>query len=503
MSIASLGHARRSAGLQLTPADVIVYRDGDYAVAVETQTRQIIARSTEHATVIQSTINHLTSGGKIYIAKGEYVINPTYRDTNWYVGLIMKNRISLVGAGAGKTILKFTDEGASGRVDGISFDSGDIYDVEIKDMTIDGSLIDWSSIGYGDGIRPVNPTNTVNNALLENLEIKNWNVGWGIGWGYTSSVGERLTIRNIWGENLGRGVVWVSNQNYCRIENIYGKNIIGYSVTGEGDIVVIESGVYHSIDGIYGVDVPDALIALFGTIRTNVSNVQGTTQKYGIRLGNVNHVNISNVKIDGDPSKTVGLYWSVSGTSGHVSVTNANLENHQYGIYVEGTSTYYAYHLEFRGRILSWNASQLSAIYARYLDNALIELSELSWGYGSIADIDYTKETTIRIHRQASGGTYTITKGTNVETTKIAILNGSKLSINSGKATFSGDGTTTQFAIAHGLVSTPSKVVVTPASADASGSFYVTVDATNIYVNYSTAPPSGTDNVVLYWWAEV
>jgi hypothetical protein len=74
---------------------------------------------------------------------------------------------------------------------------------------------------------------------------------------------------------------------------------------------------------------------------------------------------------------------------------------------------------------------------------------------------------------------------------------------NSGTATFSGDVATTQFTIAHGLVSTPTNVHVTPKSADASGDFYVTVDATNIYVNYLTAPPSGTDNVVLDWRAEV
>jgi len=74
---------------------------------------------------------------------------------------------------------------------------------------------------------------------------------------------------------------------------------------------------------------------------------------------------------------------------------------------------------------------------------------------------------------------------------------------NSGTATFSGDGTTTQFTIAHGLVSTPSNVQVTPRSADAAGDFYVTVDDTNIYVNYSSAPPSGSDNVVLGWEAEV
>jgi len=74
---------------------------------------------------------------------------------------------------------------------------------------------------------------------------------------------------------------------------------------------------------------------------------------------------------------------------------------------------------------------------------------------------------------------------------------------NKGTATFSGDGSTTQFKIAHGLVSTPSKVLVTPMSADAAGDFYVTADDTYIYINYKTAPPSGTDNIKLSWYAEV
>ena len=74
---------------------------------------------------------------------------------------------------------------------------------------------------------------------------------------------------------------------------------------------------------------------------------------------------------------------------------------------------------------------------------------------------------------------------------------------NSGTATFSGDGTTTQFAITHGLASTPKVAVVTPASADARGSFHVTVDSSKIYVNYATAPPAGTNNVALYWYAEI
>ena len=74
---------------------------------------------------------------------------------------------------------------------------------------------------------------------------------------------------------------------------------------------------------------------------------------------------------------------------------------------------------------------------------------------------------------------------------------------NGGVATFSGDGSTTQFQIAHGLVAEPETVDITPLSADAAGDFYVTKDSTYIYVNYLSPPPSGTNNVVLSWRAEV
>jgi parallel beta-helix repeat protein len=74
---------------------------------------------------------------------------------------------------------------------------------------------------------------------------------------------------------------------------------------------------------------------------------------------------------------------------------------------------------------------------------------------------------------------------------------------NSGTATFSGDGSTMTFTIAHGLVWTPKMAVVTAGSNDAKGDFYVTYDGINIYVTFATAPPSGTNNVVLRWYAEM
>jgi len=74
---------------------------------------------------------------------------------------------------------------------------------------------------------------------------------------------------------------------------------------------------------------------------------------------------------------------------------------------------------------------------------------------------------------------------------------------NGGTATFSGDGTTTTFKIAHGLASVPTTYYVEAASADAAGEKYVTADATYLYVIFKTAPPAGTNNVVLRWYAEV
>jgi hypothetical protein len=74
---------------------------------------------------------------------------------------------------------------------------------------------------------------------------------------------------------------------------------------------------------------------------------------------------------------------------------------------------------------------------------------------------------------------------------------------NSGVATFSGDGTRTTFTIPHGLAGTPKSWRVEAGSADARGDKYVTADATNLYVTFATAPPAGTNNVVLVWQAEV
>jgi len=73
--------------------------------------------------------------------------------------------------------------------------------------------------------------------------------------------------------------------------------------------------------------------------------------------------------------------------------------------------------------------------------------------------------------------------------------------IKGGTFTANGDGATTQFDIEHGMGETPNLVLVGAMSEDASGDKWWDVDETYIHVYFKTAPPSGTENVKLWWLA--
>lgn len=102
-----------------------------------------------------------------------------------------------------------------------------------------------------------------------------------------------------------------------------------------------------------------------------------------------------------------------------------------------------------------------------------------------------------------------VSKGNSLTTE--AAGNNARFSENAGRATFSGNGSQTQFnilgfAIARtaGVVE-PRALLVTAGSEDAAGDFWAEFNTSvgRIEVHYATAPPSGSDNVVLNWYIEV
>lgn len=103
----------------------------------------------------------------------------------------------------------------------------------------------------------------------------------------------------------------------------------------------------------------------------------------------------------------------------------------------------------------------------------------------------YAKGTSLQVLRVASGGA-------DLEWATISSYTEGK-----GSSTKSGDASTTTFTIAHGLGSSPGFYDVVPTSTDADDDFFLTIDSTNITVNYPFAPPSGTNNLTYVWRAAI
>ena len=76
-------------------------------------------------------------------------------------------------------------------------------------------------------------------------------------------------------------------------------------------------------------------------------------------------------------------------------------------------------------------------------------------------------------------------------------------STNRGKSTQSGNASTKVFNIVHWLGAGLTSIRITPGSVDATGTPAITSDATNVIITYPIAPPSGTNNLIWNWEANV
>ena len=124
---------------------------------------------------------------------------------------------------------------------------------------------------------------------------------------------------------------------------------------------------------------------------------------------------------------------------------------------------------------------------------------------GDILAYDTTAAKYIRIPRGSANQYLRINAGG----TDLAWSSGpTVLTILGGMATFSGNGVTKVFNIAHGAGSTPTKYSVTPASDgvvknsfndDTGSRYYITADSTNLIINFFRAPTSGTNNLSFSW----
>jgi len=116
----------------------------------------------------------------------------------------------------------------------------------------------------------------------------------------------------------------------------------------------------------------------------------------------------------------------------------------------------------------------------------------------SNTDLSYTPSTTDGTVNSSNGTDATIPLvGTNAGLMSPTQKTNLDFLVDSAKktATFSSNGLTLSFSFNHGAGTTPTSVVITNTSADAKGYSHITVNSTQVTVNYDIAPPVGTNNL--------
>ena len=538
------------------PYSYIIYTDGTTVYAKNGYTGQIDFKGSDASTVIQHALDSLTpdrTWKETVIIKGNLIIRTTI-SIHSYTRVLINGKLQLQ---TGATYSTINIYGAN-DVEII----GGIVDGNMEGMTSNEALIvvdssdnitirDMAIINFPKrGIMITNSKNiNVKNIYLENQGTGLIDYGWGIN---TANV-KNCIIENVLGKNVRNHVIDAGGENIS-IKNVFalnaygalvvfGKNILVENIFAEmitndyyaivvgsdiasytrsNNIVVKNSYIYFGRGGIF----------VQQTEQSSILNnfIFGTRNDAGIVISQVNAGN-DNIEIQGNTvyNCLVGIY--VTGNNHKITKNNViNSDNE--GIYLHG-----AKNVDIDGNLVIKNGkdgifvtNNSSSVNIRFnivynnnqnndpYENAGIDIynSNLVSVIGNIVfDDEQIKKQQYGIKIGGSSDYYivkdNIVQGNAVAQIAIFAYGSNRIiydnigyqTRNSGQAVFNGDGVTTQFMIPHSLASMPSKILVTPGSSDANGALYVTADSTYIYVNYATAPPTGTNNVVLYWYAEV
>jgi len=258
---------------------------------------------------------------------------------------------------------------------------------------------------------------------------------------------------------------------------------IYHSFNVELDNIIID-GVDQTVSGIHiedtyltyirGAQIKNTLFGIVATTNTSINTtlfIEDThiynTAKNGIHLYSIYLVGIKNTTVESiSTSYTNAIY--VAGWN--VGLENVYIESTYYGINL------YAGHNVTLDNVYIYNTTNYGIIEGQYADHV---------NYQNV----YLNNSTISLNPSTSRSWGSIN------------LNG-KMGKNAGIVTFTGDGTTTTFSVATGLVATPSKYWMIPLDENAKGYSSITASGAYLVVAFPTALPSGS-TATFSWYAEV
>lgn len=280
---------RRRSDLYTIPADVIVYKDGDYAVAIDGKTKKEIMRSDNHADVINTAIDEVPEYGVVQML-GEFIINKTINITK---------PLTIIGG-------KFIRSGEGFAL----FEINNVSDIIIRNIVLDNlgdqSVYNYDSkgiwvVGQSSYIKisDVEVVNSQGNPIIleqdssgnvpSNIYIVN-NV-------IKNSLGDGMFIRGNNVTILGNYIITVNDTAIditapsggtiekitVMMNNVYG-SLTGIGVSRGVNDVVIEGNITRNGDGergaIYvtyyesGQPAPDRVVISNNTIKNSVAGIR-------------------------------------------------------------------------------------------------------------------------------------------------------------------------------------------------------------------------------------
>jgi len=431
---------------------IIVGKEGSYYYAMKYRDKYPFVKSSDASEVINSALNSLTpdrTWKEKIVLKGDFVFFNSVTVPSYTI-IQIDGKIKLADS-VGKSIFKISNA---------------------NDIDIFGGIIDG---------------NEANNPWLDDITE-----GHGI---YVDS-SQRVRIYDIYLYSIVKKAVFFSNVTDGIIRGIKVNDARGIPIAIEGgnNVWVTENNIYLDLSRTaHGIDVSGGATYVYV-----VNNV--------VENGSVC------IEVWGDGTKYVNIIGNLVKTSQDGAgirfedrVTYCNIiGNICYGCKYSGIFLRNSNYNNVRGNIVISPTDNCLCIegntegYGQYniMSNNLLIGGQ--YGIRELGDyVDYNVFKNNEIYDQ------TTTPASIIGTNTVIKHNIGYATENSGVATFSGDGSTTEFKIEHGLVSTPSKYAVSPLTPDADASRTITVDDTYIIITFSTAPPSGTDNIKFGWWAEV
>ncbi len=203
--------------------------------------------STDDKLAIQQAIDaaHEAGGGTVYIPEGTYIVSGNHKAS--YGAILLRDNVTLEGAGMGKTIIKLAD-GWDHKVTGIiRTKSAEINEnITVRDLTIDGNMQNTKGEvdGFFTGVTP-GVAKADQNILVERVEIHSVS-RYGFD-PHEQTVG--LTIRDSVAHHNGYDGFTIDFQSFgSLINNIsYANGRHGFNVvTGSHDMTLLNNVAYDN-----------------------------------------------------------------------------------------------------------------------------------------------------------------------------------------------------------------------------------------------------------------